>query len=105
MTQTLIQNLQERGKFDQFTPVEFDAEEAVGELLDVGNCVKIFDAVVDYSATDELATTLKAMLSAYHNSVYALKKADRDASLADFVIFAKSFSIVAVNALEESVTA
>lgn len=104
MTQTYTESLIERMKFMPSAPVAFNVDDAVSDLLD-GNMFKVVDAVIDYSLQDEFASTFKAMLSAYHNSLNALKPADRELSHENFLIFAKSFSIVCINSLELSVKA
>jgi hypothetical protein len=43
------------------------------------------------------------MLLAHHNSFYAFKKADRDESKENFIVFAKAFSNVCLDACERSI--
>ena len=92
----------DRSKFkDVFEVQEIDPVDAVYDVLD-GNTIEIVNTVIDYAPEDELALTLKHMLLAYHNSLHAFKKSDREISKDDFVVFAKSFAITCINAIEKS---
>ena len=60
----------------------------------------VFATVLDYADEQAIAQTLKAMVIAYDNSLNAGRKADREQSAQDFVVFAKSFANVCMSALE-----
>lgn len=60
----------------------------------------VFSTVLDWANEEKIAQTLKAMIVAYENSKTAVRKADREQSAQDFIVFAKSFSSVCLTAIE-----
>lgn len=59
----------------------------------------VFNVVLTYSDEEVLAQTLKAMIIAYDNSKNAGRKADREQSEQDFIVFAKSFANVCLSGI------
>jgi hypothetical protein len=81
---------------------EADIEEEMQFTLE-GSMYELSSTIVNFAPEDEHAATLKAMLLAYDNALNGRTQADRDVSMANFIVFAKSHCNVCLTAVRDSV--
>ena len=96
----------DQSKFkDWLSPVQksaSDIDEEVQFILE-GDKHDLNDTIVNFAHDDAFAATGQAMLLAYENSLNARTQADRDVSMANFIVFAKSHCNVCLTAVRDSV--
>jgi hypothetical protein len=79
-----------------------DIEEEIQNTLE-GSMFELNDTVVNFAPEDELSATLKAMLLSQWGAQNARTESDRDIYLDNFVVFAKSYANVCLQAVKDSV--